>query len=91
MANKILNLIFKADATQATREIDKLKGTLGAGETGAGGTGVLGVGSALQVSTETALALGATVKIFDDSIYKLINIQKRFNQRIFTSAYRGPD
>lgn len=61
MANKILNLIFKADATDATRELNKFKGETGSTDTGAGGTGVLGVTSALKASITPALALGTSL------------------------------
>jgi alanine dehydrogenase len=48
---------------------------------------ILGSGTAAECATRIAIGLGAVVKIFDDSIYKLMNIQKRFGQRIFTSVF----
>jgi alanine dehydrogenase len=48
---------------------------------------IIGSGTTAEFATRTALGLGAVVKIFDDSIFKLINIQKRFSQRIFTSVF----
>lgn len=59
MSNRILNLIFKADASQATKELDKLKGEPGSG--GTGGSGISGVSSALAFLNTPAVigAIGA--------------------------------
>lgn len=48
---------------------------------------ILGAGTAAEYATRAALGLGAEVKVFDNSISKLRNFEKRFNQKIFTSLY----
>jgi alanine dehydrogenase len=45
------------------------------------GAGVVGFNAA-----RTAIGLGATVKVFDNSIYKLMRIQNNLKQNIFTSV-----
>ena len=47
---------------------------------------IIGSGTAAEFAARTALALGATVKIFDDSITKLMNIQARLGRQVFTSV-----
>jgi len=47
---------------------------------------IIGSGTAAEFAARTALALGATVKIFDDSISKLMNIQARLGRQVFTSV-----
>lgn len=47
---------------------------------------IIGSGTAAEFAARTALALGATVKIFDDSICKLMNIQARLGRQVFTSV-----
>jgi len=58
VANKILNLIFKADATDATAEMNKLKGTPGAE---GGGTGIAGLGAALQATIVPASLVAGSI------------------------------
>lgn len=60
VANKILNLIFKADATDATAEMEKLKGEPG-GEGGVGGTGVMGVTASLKSLIDPALLVAGAL------------------------------
>ncbi|MEI6677710.1 MAG: alanine dehydrogenase [Mariniphaga sp.] len=48
---------------------------------------ILGSGTAAEYAARTALALGATVKVFDDSISKLMDFQSRLGQRVFTSVF----
>lgn len=67
MANKILNLIFKADAKQATQELKKLQGTPGTGVSG--GTGIAGVAAAVSgvigpatIAAGAVLGVGAVIK-----------------------------
>jgi len=48
---------------------------------------ILGSGTAAEHAARTALALGATVKVFDDSISKLMDFQSRLGQRVFTSVF----
>lgn len=48
---------------------------------------ILGSGTAAEYAARTALALGAIVKVFDDSISKLMEFQTRLGQRVFTSVF----
>jgi len=65
------------------------KGVLLGGITGISATEVviLGAGTAGEFAARSALALGASVKIFDHSITSLRNIQNKLGQRVFTSIY----
>ncbi len=47
---------------------------------------VLGAGTVAEYAVRSALGLGAMVKVFDDSIYKLRSIQNKVNARLFTSV-----
>lgn len=47
---------------------------------------ILGAGTAGEFAAKTALGLGASVKVFDNSITKLRRLQNNLNQRIFTST-----
>lgn len=47
---------------------------------------ILGAGTAAEFAAKTALGLGASVKVFDNSINKLRRLQNNLNQRIFTST-----
>jgi alanine dehydrogenase len=47
---------------------------------------IIGSGTAAQFAARTALALGATVKVFDDSISKLAKFQLGLGQQVFTSV-----
>ena len=46
---------------------------------------IIGAGTVAEYAARTALGMGALVKVFDNSIYKLRDIQKNLNTRIFTS------
>ena len=46
---------------------------------------IIGAGTVSEYASRAALGMGATVKIFDNSIYKLRAIQKNVGTRIFTS------
>jgi len=46
---------------------------------------ILGAGTVGEYATKSALGVGALVKVFDNSIYKLRQLQGRLNQNIFTS------
>ncbi|MCU0327723.1 MAG: alanine dehydrogenase [Chitinophagales bacterium] len=46
---------------------------------------ILGAGTVAETAARIALGLGASVKVFDNSIYKLHRLQNNLNQRIFTS------
>jgi alanine dehydrogenase len=46
---------------------------------------ILGAGTVAEFAARTAMALGAEVKTFDNSIYKLKRLQRNIGSRIFTS------
>ena len=46
---------------------------------------IIGAGTVGQFAVKTALAMGASVKIFDNSVYKLRRLQQDLGQRVFTS------
>jgi len=46
---------------------------------------ILGAGTAAEYAARTALGLGALVKVFDNSIFKLRILQNNLGQRIYTS------
>jgi alanine dehydrogenase len=48
---------------------------------------ILGAGVVGEFATRAALGLGATVKIFDNNIYKLMRLQNNVGRRLFTSAF----
>ena len=47
---------------------------------------IIGAGTVGEYAAKSALAMGATVKIFDNSIYKLRRIQRELGQRVYTST-----
>ena len=47
---------------------------------------IVGAGVAGTVAARTALALGATVKVFDDDVYKLRKIHEELGHSVFTSV-----
>lgn len=47
---------------------------------------ILGAGSVGEFAAKTAIGLGASVKVFDNSITKLRRLQNNLNQRIYTST-----
>lgn len=64
------------------------KGILLGGITGVPPTNVVILGSGIvgETAARAALGLGATVKIFDNSLYKLKRIQNNLGQNIYTSV-----
>lgn len=48
---------------------------------------IVGAGNAGTVAARAAMALGATVKVFDDDISKLRTIQQALGQSLFTSTF----
>lgn len=48
---------------------------------------IIGAGNAGTVAARVALGLGATVKVFDDDINKLRQLQQILGQRVFTSNF----
>lgn len=47
---------------------------------------VIGAGTVGEYATRSALGLGASVKVFDDSLYKLRRLQNDLGNRIYTSV-----
>ncbi|MEL1244147.1 alanine dehydrogenase [Flavobacterium sp. DGU11] len=47
---------------------------------------IIGAGTVAEFAAKTAIGLGASVKVFDNSITKLRRLQDTLNQRIFTST-----
>ena len=47
---------------------------------------IIGAGTVGQFAAKTALAMGASVKIFDNSVYKLRRLQQDLGQKVFTSV-----
>ena len=47
---------------------------------------ILGAGTVGEFAAKTAIGIGASVKVFDNSITKLRRLQNNLNQRIFTST-----
>ncbi len=47
---------------------------------------ILGAGVVAEFATRTALGLGADIRIFDNDIYKLMQVQKNIGQRLNTSS-----
>lgn len=48
---------------------------------------VLGAGTAAEYATRAAMGLGAMVKVFDDSIYRLRRLEDHLGHRVFTSIF----
>lgn len=65
------------------------KGVLLGGVTGITPTEViiLGAGTAAEYATRAALGLGAMVKVFDDSIFRLRRLEDHLGHRVFTSIF----
>jgi len=47
---------------------------------------ILGAGVVAEFAGRTALGLGASIKIFDNSIYRLMRIQNNLGRRVYTSV-----
>ncbi len=64
------------------------KGLMLGGVTGVPSTEIviLGAGAVGEYATRTAIALGASVKVFDSSICRLRRLQNNINSRIYTSV-----
>jgi len=65
------------------------KGVLLGGITGITPTEVviLGAGNAAEYAAKAALGLGATIKVFDNSITKLKQLQRNLSSQIYTSVF----
>jgi alanine dehydrogenase len=47
---------------------------------------ILGAGTVGEFAAASALGMGAMIKVFDNSVYKLRNLQSMLNTRVFTSV-----
>lgn len=92
----VLNVISEIEGTASITIASELlsntqggKGILLGGIPGVSPTEVVivGAGNAGTVAARAALALGASVKVFDDDINKLRAIQKTLGQGLFTSTF----
>ncbi|MBP3517457.1 MAG: alanine dehydrogenase [Parabacteroides sp.] len=92
----VLNLISEIEGTTSITVASELlsntqggKGILLGGIPGVSPTEVviIGAGNAGTVATRAAMALGASVKVFDDDINKLRTIQQVLGQGLFTSTF----
>lgn len=92
----VLNVISEIEGTASITIASEMlsntqggKGILLGGIPGVSPTEVviIGAGNAGTVAARAALALGASVKVFDDDINKLRMIQQVVGQRLFTSTF----
>jgi alanine dehydrogenase len=76
-------------AAEYLSNVNKGKGVMLGGVTGISPTEVviLGAGTAAEYAARAALGLGATVKIFDDSVKRMMDLQNILGQRLYTSIY----
>lgn len=47
---------------------------------------IIGAGMVAESAAKTALGLGANVQVFDNSVYRLMRIQRNIGQKVFTSV-----
>lgn len=75
-------------AAEYLSNINNGNGTMFGGITGTAPTEVviIGAGTVGEFATRAALGLGATVKIFDNSVYRLRRLQSDLGTRVFTSV-----
>lgn len=76
-------------AAEYLSNVNQGKGVMLGGVTGITPTEVviLGAGTAAEFAARAALGLGANVKLFDDSIKRLIELQNLLGQRLYTSIF----
>ena len=76
-------------AAEYLSNVNKGKGVMLGGVSGITPTEVviLGAGTAGEFAARAALGLGANVKIFDDSIKRLMELQDILGQRLYTSIF----
>lgn len=76
-------------AAEYLSNVNKGKGVMLGGISGITPTEVviLGAGTAAEFAARAALGLGATVKIFDNSIKRLMELQNLLGQRLYTSIF----
>ena len=74
-------------ASECLNNLNDGKGLLFGGVSGVGTTDVviLGAGTVGEFAARSALGLGASVRIFDNSLYKLRRIQDKLNTRVYTN------
>jgi alanine dehydrogenase len=48
---------------------------------------ILGAGTAAEYAVRAAMGLGASIKVFDNSLIKLRRLQKHLNTRLYTSVF----
>ena len=75
-------------ASECLSNLNDGKGLLFGGVSGVGTTDVvviLGAGTVGEFAARSALGLGASVRIFDNSLYKLRRIQDKLNTRVYTN------
>lgn len=75
-------------AAEYLSNVNKGKGMMLGGISGISPTEVviLGAGTVGEFATRAAIGLGASVKVFDSSIYKLRRLQNALGMRVFTSV-----
>jgi alanine dehydrogenase len=76
-------------AAEYLSNVNKGKGVMLGGVSGITPTEVviLGAGTAGEFAARAALGLGASVKVFDDSIKRLMELQDILGQRLYTSIF----
>lgn len=76
-------------AAEYLSNVNKGKGVMLGGVSGITPTEVviLGAGTAGEFAARAALGLGANVKLFDDSIKRLMEVQNILGQRLYTSIF----
>lgn len=76
-------------AAEYLSNVNKGKGVMLGGVTGISPTEVviLGAGTAAEFAARAALGLGAMVKVFDDSVKRLMELQNILGQRLYTSIF----
>ena len=77
-------------AAEYLSNVNKGKGMMLGGITGLMPTNVvvIGAGTVGQYACKTALGLGASVVVFDNSLSKLKRLQDNINQRVSTSSFQ---
>lgn len=75
-------------ASEYLSSVNNGKGLLLGGVTGVPPTQVVivGAGTVAEYDSRTALGLGASIKVFDNNIYKLRRIKQLLGQQVFTST-----
>ncbi|MBR4115020.1 MAG: alanine dehydrogenase, partial [Bacteroidales bacterium] len=87
--NEIAGTLSVLVAAECLNDVESGKGVLLGGITGISPAEVvvLGANTAGEFAARAALGLGATVKIFDSYMQRLVTIQEKLSQRLFTSNY----